>query len=149
MAKVFDYSEIDSFLKALPEASSRIALDAAEPAMLGAVVELHGKLPQYADPVPGSGYKRTETLGRKFTEQVERSEDAIMGEIGTNVPYAPWVMGASFPGEEIGGRIKYQAKVHQKRWWQFETVIDANVDGAWIEFENLFWPEFVRRIQEV
>lgn len=95
-----------------------------------------------------TGSARTGNLGRKFTEQVVRNENAVLGSLGTNVPYAPWVVGPSFPGEEINGKTMYQARIHVDRWWQFAEVIDENQDEAWEEFTAAFWPDFEKRIRK-
>lgn len=92
----------------------------------------------------GSG--RTGNLGRKFTEKVTLEDDQVLGQIGTNVPYAPWVVGPDYPGEDIGGKTMYQARVHQDRWWQFYDVMEASAENAWKKFEEYFWPEFLKRI---
>jgi hypothetical protein len=131
-------AEIEKMVAAMPEA----ALRAAEPAMEAAVLFLHGELPQYPGQPDGSSYIRTNELGRRWTEQVERARDVVLGEIGTNLEYAPWAGGPSFPGEEIGGRTMYQAKAHVGRWWQFGSVMDASADGAWVAFSEEFWKGF-------
>lgn len=108
-----------------------------------------GKVPgwRWVDGHPQKvGSTRTGTLGRKFTESVDRSQWEVIGEIGTNVPYAPWVVGPSFPGHEFDGRVMYQARIHADRWWQFENVMSENVDGAWQEFTDTFWPKFLELI---
>ena len=136
--------ELMTLIELLPE----LALDAAQPAMVDALIFLHGELPEYPPAIPGSSYKRTGTLGRSFTESVTPESGAVIGELGTNLAYAPWVVGEDFPGKMHGGRQKYQAQVHVDRWWQFEDVVNASEEGAWDEFEQKFWPEFRERIQQ-
>lgn len=149
MAAQGSYEEVVRRLEALAGQAPGIALDVAELAMPQALYILHGALPDYPDVLPGQVYRRTQTLRKRFTEQVERTESEVIGEIGTNLAYAPWVVGPDFPGQEIGGIVAYQAKVHQKRWWQFDVVIEGAVNGAWEEFDKAFWPEFSRRIKEL
>lgn len=86
---------------------------------------------------------RTNTLQQRFTTDVERKDNVIRGLIGTNVPYAPWVVGPAFPGEEIGGEQKYQARIHEDRWYQFDEFVRENVEDAWREFDVKFWPAFL------
>jgi hypothetical protein len=95
-----------------------------------------------------TGSARTGNLGRKFTEDVEREDIAVLGSLGTNVPYAPWVVGPSYPGEQINGKTMYQARIHVDRWWQFEPTMEANMDGAWNEFSEKFWPVFLGKIKK-
>lgn len=184
-------AEIEQELREWIERLPGLALDAAEPAMTGALTWLHGQLPEYPPPpdgtlklpdggsflrtpkqqawffaavkkgqLPGWGWNeeeghpqrmgstRTGTLGRRFTERTQRSGDNVTGELGTNVNYAPWVVGADYPGEEINGKQMYQARVHVDRWWQFGKVIDENTDGLFDEFSEIFWREFSQRIQQ-
>jgi len=136
--------ELMTMIEMLPE----LALDAAQPAMVDALIFLHGELPDYPPAIPGSSYKRTGMLGRRFTEAVDIESNAVIGELGTNLAYAPWVVGEDFPGKMHGGRQKFQAQVHVDRWWQFEDVVNASEEGAWDEFEQKFWPEFRERIQQ-
>jgi hypothetical protein len=90
---------------------------------------------------------RTNNLGRKFTEKVTATDESVLGQLGTNVPYAPWVVGPAYPGEAINGKTMYQARIHQDRWWQFYDVMDKNMEAAWQVFEKYFWPEFLKRVQ--
>ncbi len=136
--------ELQKLINSLPE----LALEAAEPAMQDTMIFLHGQLPEYPPPIPDSTYDRTGTLGRRFTENVNVQQAAVIGELGTNLNYAPWVVGDDFPGSEINGVMKYQAKVHQGRWWQFNDVINENIDKAWEEFTDKFLPEFRERIEK-
>jgi hypothetical protein len=92
------------------------------------------------------GSARTGNLGRKFTEAVERTDAGVFGQLGTNVPYAPWVVGPDYPGETINGKTMYQARIHQNRWWQFYAVMSENMEKTWEEFEESFWPIFLARI---
>ena len=94
------------------------------------------------------GSTRTGTLGRKFTEDVVKETAAVLGTLGTNVPYAPWVVGPSYPGEEINGKQMYQARVHVDRWWQLYDVVAKHEGEAWDVFEETFWPELKRKFGE-
>lgn len=93
-----------------------------------------------------TGSARTGNMGRKFTHDVESAETQVLGQLGTNVPYAPWVVGPDYPGEMINGKTMYQARIHQNRWWQFYAVVNDNADEAWKEFEEYFWPVFMAKL---
>jgi len=135
--------EFRHYLEQLPQ----VAMAAAEPAMQQAILYLHGKLPEYPPELPNQRYQRTNTLGRRWTTMVEVGLESVIGRLGTNVPYAPWVVGPDYPGETINGFEMYQAKIHQGRWWQLEDVIDNNIGGAWTEFEKHFNSE-IKRLEE-
>lgn len=144
------------------------ATPAAEGAMGATVLFLHGKLPPYPGPAPrGTAAKhwtakqrrfffaalrkgqikvpdaRTGTLGRSFTTQVTAADGEVRGELGTNLSYAPWVVGPSHPGETIRGRQMYQARIHENRWWQLGAVFDANKDEAGRIFADEFYNRFI------
>lgn len=85
---------------------------------------------------PEGHYRRTGTLGRKITTSVSPIENGVVGEIGTNVPYAGWVIGPAFPGEDIRGQAMYQARIHENRWFRLGDVISENIDAAWDIFSQ-------------
>ena len=88
------------------------------PPMVASLALLHGQLATYPAPPMNSSYRRTGTLGRSWTTKVTPGVDGIVGEIGTDVPYAPFVQGGSGP--------RQQAWMHQGRWQTDEQVIHAN-----------------------
>lgn len=137
----FEYEGVDELMELIAKLPD-LATQAGQPAMTDAVLFLHGEIPEYPPALPESSYVRTGTLGRRFTTNVEENPLSIIGELGNNVNYAPWVVGDSFPGSEINGVMKYQAKVHRGRWWQFNQVIDDNIERAWEVFDETFLPEF-------
>jgi len=95
------------------------------------------------------GGARKGNLGRAQTRQVTMEENSVIGKVGFDpaiAPYAPWVVGPSYPGEEIGGETMYQAQIHADRWWQFGSIIGGEIDNGWKVFEETFWSEFSKRI---
>ena len=55
-------------------------------------------------------YKRTHRLGNSWTTEVQETGDGLIGKIGNNTEYAPFVQhDPMFP-------IPHQARVHQGRW---------------------------------
>lgn len=95
------------------------------------------------------GGARTGNLGRAQTQQVESSDEDVTGYIGFDeaiAPYAPWVVGDDFPGTVIGGENMYQARVHVDRWWQFGVIIENNLESGWAVFNESFWEEFSRKV---
>jgi hypothetical protein len=156
--------ELPAFIARMPS----VALDAAEGAMSQTLLFLHGQIPPYPGPAPKGEtvknmtpkarawffwvlktgklrlpYTRTGLLGQSFTTEVSRGADNVTGEIGTNVAYAPWVVGPKFPGREIHGQQMYQAKIHQGNWWDFE----AEMDKARPQAADVFGQEWFSRFQ--
>lgn len=72
----------------------------------------------------GQGYRRTGTLGRRWTVRVRRLGDGVVGSVGNNTHYAPFVQSRRF-----------QAWMHRGRWQTDALVIQRRRD------------EIVRRFQ--
>jgi hypothetical protein len=62
-----------------------------------------------------SSYRRTGTLGRRWTKKVTTSAEGILGVVGNNTVYAPWVQSSRF-----------QAWMHRGRWQTDEQVMERN-----------------------
>lgn len=77
------------------------------PPMERAVVRLANYISWYPPKPPQSKYKRTGTLGRRWTTKVTESDGGVEGKIGNNTEYAPLVQSA-----------KFQTKVHQRTGWR-------------------------------
>jgi len=93
--------------------------DVLEPPMQRAVVGVVRKLAVYP-PRPGSKYRRTFTLQRKWTTKVDRVSGGIIGKVGNDaksergIPYGPLVQSKQF-----------QAKVHQGIWTNTDEAVLA------------------------
>lgn len=77
-----------------------------------ALAYVHSRVPPYPSPPPDSTYRRTGTLGRSITTQVRELGTQMVGVIGTNVVYAPYVIDE-----------KRQAAMHSGRWWTLQAVV--------------------------
>ena len=78
-------------------------------AMNKATLHLQGKMADYPSPPAGSTYRRTGTLGRRWTTDV--SGDGKRGRVGNNTLYGPWVQSE-----------RLQARWHRGRWQTDEKV---------------------------
>lgn len=84
-----------------------------------AVLYVHGTVPPYPPMRPMQTYKRTETLGREiYTEVRPVSGSKVIGLIGSNTVYAPWVISS----KAVGSRGP-QAWMHKDRWWTLQGVV--------------------------
>ena len=93
--------------------------------MLAAITTLHENVPPYPAPPASSTYRRTGTLGRTLGVsqggQTSGKPDifqvrtmgsgSLEGIFGTNLKYAPFVIGE-----------RSQAKAHKGRWWSIATI---------------------------
>lgn len=76
------------------------------------------RIPPYPDPPAGSTYRRTGNLGRANYAKAAIEGDDVIGRVGNNMRYAPYVIGDD----------QTQAKVHQGRWYQLPVVVKDNLD---------------------
>ncbi len=84
----------------------------AQSVMNEAILYVHSTVPAYPAPPSGSHYRRTGTLGRSITTDVRPLGGDVVGVIGSNVIYAPYVIDAN-----------RQAHMHAGRWWTLQAVI--------------------------
>jgi hypothetical protein len=80
-----------------------------------AVFRLQRYMATYPPAPARSKYKRTGTLGRRWTTKVESTGDGVIGKVGNNTEYGPLVQSK-----------KFQADVHKNRW---QTDADAIRDN--------------------
>ncbi len=90
-----------------------------------AVLYVHGTVPKYPPPPEGTRYRRTGTLGREITTEVESLGTSVVGIIGSPTVYAPWVISI-----EAVGSIGPQAQVHRGRWWTLQGVVAKAKEAA-------------------
>ncbi len=167
MPDAFEIHGVDELKQFVDHFVSTAYLTAAKMGMEHALMLLHGRLPEYPPP-PEKGeaskhwtdkqrrwffwalkkglieaeYKRTGTLGRKFTTEVRVEGVDISGSFGNDCPYAPWVVGP--PESEpltFGGVIMFQAPIHRGRWWQFFDEVKKNLPDAEKELVSVVWTE--------
>ena len=95
------------------------------PLVRKATLYVHSQVPGYPSPPPASRYVRTGTLGRSITTKVTSlSGNEVAGFIGTNTPYAPYVIDE-----------KRQARTHRGRWWTLQGVVDKAAPAVRAIFE--------------
>jgi hypothetical protein len=74
--------------------------------MQRSMFRLQRYMARYPSPPPQSKYRRTGTLGRRWTTRVDQAGgNALIGKIGNNTVYAPLVQSSAL-----------QARVHRGRW---------------------------------
>lgn len=90
-----------------------------------AVKYVHSSVPGYPPPPAGSTYERTGTLGRSLTTEVRALGGDVVGAIGTNVVYSPWVI-----SDEPAMGAGPQAWMHVGRWWTLQGVVEKARDAV-------------------
>ena len=90
------------------EAVTAVAI--LEPPMKRGVLRLEAYMKVYPAAPPMSRYRRTGTLGRRWTTRIERTTNSLTGRAGNNTEYGPWVQSD-----------RYQARWHRRTGWHTDA----------------------------
>jgi len=93
--------------------------------MQRAVYRLQGRMAQYPAQRTNSSYRRTGTLGRKWTSKIEQGNGIIRGKVGNNTEYAPLVQSYQF-----------QARIHRGLWQTDRYIVDTEYRTIVRDFED-------------
>lgn len=120
-------TEIRITITGLDEAVQRVGrmqvLDALHAPMQRAVLDVQARMQQYPPQRSGSSYRRTMTLGRRWTSVVVREGNSLRGTVGNNTRYAPLVQSQM-----------YQARVHRGRWLTDQGAIEQAAPAIIADF---------------
>lgn len=106
--------------------SNATAVQTLVPPMQRAVLRLQAKLANYPPAPPRSRYRRTGTLGRRWTTRVEPGAESVTGRVGNNTVYGPLVQSERF-----------QARIHQRTGWQTDRqVIERERENIIRDFQR-------------
>lgn len=108
---------------------------ALETAMELSMERLQELRPPYPATRPGQRYERTLTLGKSFATAVSSVGNDVVGAIGTNLVYAPWVVSTEAV-ETPKGLAGPQAWMHEGRWWTLQKFVAENVSEVGKQFEK-------------
>lgn len=91
-----------------------------------AIKYVHSQVPPYPSMRSGQRYVRTGTLGRSIGTEVRTMGASVVGTIGTNIVYAPWVISS-----------EKQAWMHVGRWWTLQGIMRKARDGIVKIYEDM------------
>ena len=95
------------------------------PPMQRGVLRLQRDMQQYPPRPPQSKYRRTGTYGRRWNSKVSGSASGLVGRVGNNVPYAPFV-----------GSSLFQTVWHRRTGWTTDSrAVAANQDVILADFQ--------------
>ena len=116
-------------IRGIPELQAKLgkaaAIDTLRPPMQRAVYRLQRDMAEYPPQRTGSSYVRTGTLGRRWTTSVTQSFNGLIGTIGNNTIYGPFVQSERF-----------QAGIHRGRWQTDQQVADRNERAIVADFAD-------------
>ena len=121
---------VDQLIKKLGSVTGNSIL---VPPMKRSVDMLLKDIRPYPEERPGQTYQRgkdprSERLRTRWTTKVSRSANGVIGKIGNNASYAPWVQSHQF-----------QAWMHRGRWQTDLVVIDKNRAAIVRDFERAIY----------
>ena len=87
------------------------------------VARIVGFMGEYP-PQPPTDYRRTGTLGRRWTEEVTETADSIEGEVGNATNYGPFVQSEQFQSRWMG------------HWQTDEDAVDTMTDPITADIEE-------------
>jgi hypothetical protein len=115
--------EIEGLAEALDmftQGNQRVGM-ALKRATSASVKVLRARLAKYPSTPSGTktDYHRTGTLGRKWHSKSTFTDDDVLGFVGNNAPYAPYVQG-----------FDKQARIHTGNWQTDQQVADESRDDV-------------------
>ncbi|RIK41619.1 MAG: hypothetical protein DCC55_11420 [Chloroflexi bacterium] len=122
-------TEIAVNIRGLPELHTKLGADVLgiiEPVITTSVIRVEHRLKVYPAARSGQSYRRTGTLGRRWTYQIRRTAEGVIGEIGNNTVYGPWVQSQQF-----------QAWMHRERWTTDEQALQEEAPLLEAEAEEI------------
>ena len=106
------------------------------PGMIRGMARVVNAMADYPAPPQASTYRRTGTLGRRWTQtqpSVSESTTQLTVSVGNNTAYGPWVQNEQF-----------QAWMHRGRWQTDEQELDRAADPLVAELNALVQAELAR-----
>lgn len=95
-----------------------------------AVELVRADIATYPLPRLESAYRRTGTLGRRWTKTVRIHGDGVTGTVGNRTSYAPWVQSSKFQARIHRGRWRTDAMVIERQRRQIVAVFRNAIDRA-------------------
>lgn len=98
------------------------------PAMQASVGILQRDIAKYPRQRAGATYRRTGTLGRRWTTEVAKS--GLWGKVGNNTSYGPFVQSSQFQATMHRGRWQTDEQVLQRNTGRIEKIFSKAIDRA-------------------
>lgn len=117
--------EIHGVTEAIETLGLAETVNVLRPPMQRAVARLQTAMAHYPPQRAGSAYRRTGTLGRRWTTRITDSASGLEGKVGNNTAYGPFVQSEIF-----------QASVHRGRWQTDQQVMDDQQASIVADFER-------------
>ena len=130
MSLEIDVRGLDRLVRAV---GSLRVLEILRAPMIGAMARVVDRMADYPPPPSGSGYRRTGTLGRRWTQtqpSVTATATELVVKVGNNTKYGPWVQNEQFQAGMHRGRWQTDVRVLSDLSGQIQNDLDAAVQRA-------------------
>ncbi len=117
MSVILTTAGIEDAIDALQKRGAK-ALDVLEPPLRRGALRIESTMKVYPQQKKGTRYRRTGTLGRRWTTKAERSATRLEVEVGNNTVYGPFVQSAA-----------RQAWMHKGAWQTDDDAVERNRDA--------------------
>lgn len=117
--------EVSGISEAIAEVGRAETLNILRAPMQRAVARLQSAMAHYPPQRAGSTYRRTGTLGRRWTTRITDSASGLEGKVGNNTAYGPFVQSEIF-----------QASIHRGRWQTDQQMMDDQQASIVADFER-------------
>jgi len=102
------------------------AIETLRPPMQRGVLRLQRAMQEYPPAPAHSTYKRTGTYGKRWLTKVDTYADGLVGRVGNNVAYAPFV-----------GSSIFQTRQHASTGWETDQkAVDENEAAILADFQQ-------------
>ncbi len=116
-------------IRGIPEIFTKLgsaaAISTLRPPMQRGVYRMQGGMAKYPQQRAGSRYRRTGTLGRRWTTKIEQNANGLVGTTGNNTSYGPFVQSQMF-----------QAQQHKGLWQTDQDVATRETPFIIADFEQ-------------
>lgn len=116
--------EIQGINKLMRKLGKAAANKVLEKPMNRALLRIQRDMQEYPPQPASSRYRRTGTLGRRWTKRIFKNASGLLGRVGNTTRYGPWVQSQRF-----------QTRMHQETGWRTdEQVIQEHRREIIIDF---------------
>ena len=122
--------EIKGINKLMAKLSRAAAIDVLEKSMQRAVFRVQARIADYPPQRAGSAYRRTGTLGRRWTTKVTKQAEGVEGRVGNVTEYAPFVQSARFQRPPFRGRWQTDEQVLEEEMPAIRRDFEQEIDKA-------------------
>lgn len=122
--------EIQGIEELFRKLGGAVAISTMRPPMQRSVYRLQAGMAKYPPQRLGSSYRRTGTLGRRWTTAISESADGLVGKIGNSTSYGPFVQSEMFQSRVHQGLWQTDADVAKQEQAAIVRDFDQTIQGA-------------------